>query len=96
MWILIQQKNLVVSKYIVCWSYLLKKSTPQLKNSSFEATPMQIIQQCGPILGDTLANVVNFMDRDLVLLGGTVSNVVPGFLAAIRRSILAHSPSFAA
>ena len=53
----------------------------------------QIIQQCGQILGDTLANIVNFMDPDLVLIGGTVSNVAPGFLAAIRRSILDRSPS---
>lgn len=55
----------------------------------------QIIRRSGQILGETLANIVNFMDPDLVLIGGIVSNVAPGFLAAIRRSILDRSPSLA-
>lgn len=55
----------------------------------------QIIQQSGQVLGETLANIVNFMDPDLVLIGGTVSNSAPSFLAAIRRSILDRSPSLA-
>lgn len=55
----------------------------------------QIVQRSGQILGETLANIVNFMDPDLVLIGGPVSDVAPGFLAAIRRSILDRSPSLA-
>jgi predicted NBD/HSP70 family sugar kinase len=55
----------------------------------------RIIQRCGQILGETLANIVNFMDPDLVFIGGTVSHAAPGFLAAIRRSILDRSPSLA-
>lgn len=54
-----------------------------------------IIQRSGQILGETLANIVNFLDSDLVLIGGTISAVAPSFLAAIKRSILAHSPSLA-
>ncbi len=56
----------------------------------------QIIDQSGQVLGETLANIVNFLDTDLVLIGGTVSAVAPAFLAAIRRSILDRSPSLAA
>jgi predicted NBD/HSP70 family sugar kinase len=56
---------------------------------------IQIIQQSGLILGDSLANLVTFMDPDLVLIGGTVCNVAPTFIAAIRRSILDRLPSLA-
>jgi predicted NBD/HSP70 family sugar kinase len=56
---------------------------------------IQIIQRSGQILGETLANVVNFLDTDLVLIGGTISAVTPAFLAAIKRSVLARLPSLA-
>lgn len=55
----------------------------------------QIIQRSGQLLGETLANIINFLDPDLVLLGGAVSDVAPAFLASIRRSILDRSPSLA-
>lgn len=56
---------------------------------------IQIIQRSGQILGETLANIVNFLDADLVLIGGTISAVTPAFLAAIKRSVLARLPSLA-
>jgi predicted NBD/HSP70 family sugar kinase len=55
----------------------------------------QIIQRGGQALGETLANIVNFLDTDLVLIGGPVSAASPAFLASIRRSILDRSPSLA-
>ncbi len=55
----------------------------------------QIIQRSGQILGETLANIVNYLDPDLVLIGGPVNDVAPAFLAAIRRSIWDRSPSLA-
>lgn len=53
----------------------------------------QIIQRSGQVLGETLANIVNFLDPDLVLIGGPVNDVSPAFLASIRRSIWERSPS---
>ncbi len=47
------------------------------------------------MLGETLANIVNFLDTDLVLIGGPISAAAPAFLASIRRSILERSPSLA-
>lgn len=55
----------------------------------------QIIQQTGQVLGETLANIVNFLDPDLVLIGGRVNDVAPAFLASIRRSVWDRSPSLA-
>ncbi|MCD4687467.1 MAG: ROK family transcriptional regulator [Anaerolineae bacterium] len=55
----------------------------------------QIIQQCGQILGGTLANIVNFLDPDLVLIGGAVNDVAPAFLASVRRSVWDRSPALA-
>lgn len=55
----------------------------------------QIIQRSGQVLGETLANIVNFLDPDLVLIGGPVNDVTPAFLASIRRSIWNRSPSSA-
>jgi predicted NBD/HSP70 family sugar kinase len=55
----------------------------------------QIVQRSGQILGETLANIVNFLDSDVVLVGGTISAATPSFLAAIKRSLLVHSPSLA-
>jgi len=53
----------------------------------------QIIQHSGQVLGDALANIVDFLDADLVLIGGPVSAEAPAFLASIRRSILDRLPS---
>jgi predicted NBD/HSP70 family sugar kinase len=55
----------------------------------------RIVQRSGQVLGETLANIVNFLDTDLVLIGGPVSAASPAFLASIRRSILDRSPSLA-
>lgn len=55
----------------------------------------QIIQHSGQVLGEALANIVNFLDTDLVLIGGPVSAAAPAFLASIRRSILDRTPSLA-
>jgi predicted NBD/HSP70 family sugar kinase len=55
----------------------------------------QIVHRSGQVLGETLANIVNFLDTDLVLIGGPISAASPAFLASIRRSILDRSPSLA-
>jgi predicted NBD/HSP70 family sugar kinase/DNA-binding MarR family transcriptional regulator len=55
----------------------------------------QIIQRSGQALGEILANIVNFLDPNLVLIGGPMNDVTPAFLASIRRSILDRSPSLA-
>jgi predicted NBD/HSP70 family sugar kinase len=53
----------------------------------------QIIQQSGEVIGKSIANIVNFLDPELILIGGSVSNIGRQFLASIRRSILERSPA---
>jgi predicted NBD/HSP70 family sugar kinase len=60
-----------------------------------DRTANQIIQRSGQVLGETLANIVNFLDPNLVLIGGPVNDVAPAFLASIRRSIWDRTPSSA-
>ncbi|MBZ0298296.1 MAG: ROK family transcriptional regulator [Anaerolineae bacterium] len=52
-----------------------------------------IIHRSAHAIGEVLANIVNILDPDLILIGGDVSEANPTFLAAIRRSILDRSPS---
>lgn len=61
--------------------------------SEGDAVANQIIQLSGQIIGEALANLVTFFDPSLILIGGGVSNLGHQFLSAIRRSILARSPS---
>lgn len=55
----------------------------------------QIVQRSGQALGEILANIINFLDPNLVLIGGPMNDVTPAFLASIRRSIWSRSPSLA-
>lgn len=55
----------------------------------------EIVQRSGQVIGETLANIVTFLDPDLILIGGGVSNIGPTLLTSIRRSILDRSPSLA-
>jgi glucokinase-like ROK family protein len=50
-----------------------------------------IIRECGRMIGEVLASLVNFYNPSLVLIGGGVSNIGNQFLASIRRGILQRS-----
>ncbi len=54
---------------------------------------LYLIDRTGTAIGKALSNIVNFLDPELILIGGGVSNIGHQFLAAIRRSILDRSPS---
>lgn len=51
----------------------------------------EIIHDCGRMIGEVLASLVNFFNPSLILIGGGVSNVGHQFLASIRRGILHRS-----
>jgi glucokinase-like ROK family protein len=51
----------------------------------------EIIHDCGRVVGEVLASLVNFFNPSLVLIGGGVSYIGHQYLAAIRRGILHRS-----
>lgn len=61
-----------------------------------DSTASDIVQRTGRAIGEALANLVNFLDPDLILIGGGLSQLGHPLLAAIRRSILDRSPAPAA
>lgn len=51
----------------------------------------EIIRDCGHIIGEVLAGLVNFYNPSLILIGGGVSNIGPMLLSSIRSGILSRS-----
>jgi len=52
---------------------------------------IEIVQQAGLHIGETLAGLVNFFNPDLILIGGGVSKIGFHLLSSIRKSILNRS-----
>lgn len=56
-----------------------------------DSAAIEIVQESGRLIGETLANIVNFFNPSLIIVGGGVSQIHPLFLVSIRRAILKHS-----
>ncbi|WP_424768250.1 ROK family protein [Paenibacillus sp. sgz302251] len=56
-----------------------------------DAVAVELMRECGIIIGDVLAGLVNFFNPSLVYVGGAVSGVGDVLLASIRQSIYQHS-----
>ncbi len=55
----------------------------------------EIIQDCGRLIGEALASMVNILNPSMIFIGGGVSNVGFQLLAAIRQAVLRRSPPLA-
>ena len=58
------------------------------------AEALAVIEQSGQHIGQVLATMITLLDPQLILIGGRASALGHPFLAAIRRSVLAHSQLF--
>jgi glucokinase-like ROK family protein len=56
---------------------------------------IEIVQQCGQLIGDVLAGLVNFFNPSMILVGGGVSNIGNQLLASIRQAVLHRSTALA-
>jgi glucokinase-like ROK family protein len=52
---------------------------------------IELIRECGFLIGDVLSSLVNFMNPQMIVLGGGVSNFGGFFLSTIRQTILNRS-----
>ena len=56
-----------------------------------DSAAIEIVQESGRLVGETLSNIVNFFNPSMIIIGGGVSQIHPLFLVSIRRAILKHS-----
>ena len=70
-----------------------KLTLSDVRKAVVESDPVavELMRECGNVIGDVLAGLVNFFNPSLVYIGGAVSGVGDVLLASIRQSIYQHS-----
>ncbi len=85
----------LLKKYIDLFNGKLTLREIGIVASEGDAAALNIIHEASQLVGEVVANLVNFFNPSLILIGGAVSSIGHQFLAPMRMTVLECSPSSA-